>query len=119
MKLLLIEKERSIRRALDLSLRREQHDVLCTESLMEGYFLNRAQNPDLIIIDAGIMQHSGATGNDFRGTPLLVMTEDNGYRHYLLSAGIRTLLKPFSLSVFREMVDGILHHHLEELSACS
>jgi len=119
MKLLLIEKERSIRRALDLTLRRLNHEVLCTGSLLEGYFLNRAQNPDLIIIDAGLMQRSGSIGNDFKGTPLLVLTENNGYRHYLLSAGIRTLLKPFSLPVLREMVDAILNHNVTELSACS
>lgn len=119
MKLLLIEKERSIRRALDLTLRRMHHEVLSTESLMEGYFLNRAHNPDLIIIDSALLLQSGSANDDFRGTPLLVLTEDNGYRYYLLSKGIRTILKPFSLSVFRQMVDSIDSHNAGELSVCS
>jgi DNA-binding response OmpR family regulator len=118
MKLLLIENERSIRRALCLSLQRDSHEVFSTESLTEGYYLNETQDMDLVIIDADLMARNHLDAGVFRNKPLLVLFDQgHGYIKSLMNNGVRTLEKPFSLSLFKNVINNLASKHVCELSA--
>jgi len=118
MKLLIIENERSIHRALSLSLQKLNHEVYCAESLTEGYYLNQVQDMDLVIIEADLMVPSSIDSADFNGKPLLVLYDDvYGFLRPILKNGVRGLQKPFPLSLFKKVVSDILAQRVCELSA--
>jgi DNA-binding NtrC family response regulator len=118
MKLLIVENERSIHRALSLCLKKDDHEVYSTESVTEGYYLSQVQDVDLIIIEADLMMPSNIDSSDFGGKSLLVLYDENhGYLKSNLKNGIRILQKPFSLRLFRKVIHDMLTLKVRELSA--
>jgi DNA-binding response OmpR family regulator len=118
MRILIIENERSIQRGLSLSLQKLNYQVYSAESLLEGYYLNQVQDIDLIILEADLLRPRYMDSSDFRGKPLLILYDENqDYLKSYMKNGLRTLQKPFSLSLFKEVVGDILEQKVCELSA--
>jgi DNA-binding response OmpR family regulator len=109
---LIIEKERSIRKALCLSLKHSGHKVYNTGSFSEGCSLARSVKMDLIIIDDGVFNTTKNLSEiAVNNTPLLILSDyGNGCYKDIGCAQVRVLHKPFPLKQFYNRICNLLYN---------